>query len=112
MIKILINQQSQVGSGLKFFFLPFDPDELVDQIKLTFVIEKVEGNDNPMLGEQIAAIADKLIEYESITINQNQNTVSVFNSSICLKRTRLWNKDFMLSIRLIAPLVLTSVSIF
>ena len=40
------------------------------------VLEKVGGNDNPMLSEQIIAIADQLLEYECITINQHQNFVS------------------------------------
>ena len=69
--------QPQLGSGIKFVFLPFDPDELVDQLKL-IVLEKVGGNDNPMLSEQIIAIADQLLEYECITTNQHQNIVSAF----------------------------------
>ena len=69
--------QPQLGSGIKFVFLLFDPDELVDQLKL-IVLEKVGGNDNPMLSEQIIAIADQLLEYECITTNQHQNIVSAF----------------------------------
>ena len=82
-IKDLINQytyrdqQSQLGSGLNFIFLPSDPDELVDQLKLLY-FEKVGGNDNPMLSEQIIAIADKLLQYQCITTNQHQNLVSTF----------------------------------
>ena len=53
--------QPQLGSGLtKFIFLPSDPDELVDQLKLLY-FEKVGENDNPMLSEQIIAITDKLL---------------------------------------------------
>ena len=69
--------QHQLGSGIKFVFLPSDPDELVDQLKL-IVLEKVGGNDNPMLSEQLIAIADQLLEYECITTNQHQNIVSAF----------------------------------
>ena len=69
--------QPQLGSGIKFVFLPSDPDELVDQLKL-IVLEKVGGNDNPMLSEQIIAIAYQLLEYECITTNQHQNIVSAF----------------------------------
>ena len=82
-IKDLINQytyrdqQSQLGSGLNFIFLPSDPDELVDQLKLLY-FEKVGGNDNPMLSEQIIAIADKLLQYHCITTNQHQNMHSTF----------------------------------
>ena len=75
-IKDLINQYiyqhipyqlSQLGSGLNFtpgwskslicIFLPSDPDELVDHIKLLY-FEKVGENDNPILSEQIIAIVD------------------------------------------------------
>ena len=43
------NQLSQLGSGFnQNVFLPSDPDELVDQLKLLY-FEKVGGNDNPML---------------------------------------------------------------
>ena len=106
-IKDLINQYinrqipyklSQLGSGLNFtpgrskslictdqrpanpavyVFLPSDLDELVDQLKLLY-FEKVGGNDNPMLSEQIIAITDKLLQYQCITTNQHQNLISTF----------------------------------
>ena len=80
--------QLQIGSGLNFtgqrpanpvvcVFLPSDPDELVDQLKLLY-FEKVGGNDNPMLSEQIIAIADKLLQYQCNTTNQHQNILSAF----------------------------------
>ena len=71
-------QLSQLGSGFnQYVFLPSDPDELVDQLKL-IVLEKVGGNDNPMFNEQIIAIADKLLQYQCITTNQHQNNLSAF----------------------------------
>ena len=86
-IKDLINQYiyqhipyqlSQLGSGFnQYVFLPSDPDELVDQLKL-LSFEKVGGNDNPMLSEQIIAIADKLLQYQYIKTNQHQNFMSTF----------------------------------
>ena len=69
--------QPQIGSGLNFVFLPSDPDELVDQLKLLY-FEKVGRNDNAMLSEQIIAIADKLLQYQCITTNQHQNMHSTF----------------------------------
>ena len=72
------DQQSQLGSGKNFIFLPSDPDELVDQLKLLY-FEKVGGNDNPMLSEQIIAIADNFLQYQCITTNQHQNLVSTFS---------------------------------
>ena len=81
--------QPQLGSGIIFtratspskslicVFLPSDPDELVDQLKLLY-FEKVGGNDNPMLSEQIIAIADKFLQYHCISTNQHQNLISTF----------------------------------
>ena len=73
------NQLSQLGCGLNFVFLPYDPDELVDQLKLLY-FEKVGGNDNPQLNEQIIGIVDKLLEYGCISTNQQQNLQSIFGS--------------------------------
>ena len=70
---------NQLGSG--FVFLPSDPDELVDQLKL-LCFEKVGGNDIPQLNEQIIAIADKLLKYECITTNQHQNIRSNFKKDL------------------------------
>ena len=69
--------QPQIGSGLNFIFFPSDPDELVDQLKLLY-FEKVGGNDNPMLSEQIIAIADNFLQYQCITTNQHINLHSTF----------------------------------
>ena len=81
---------NQVGSGLngeaarsytnQYVFLPSDPDELVDQLKLLY-FEKLGGNDSFLLNEQIIAIVDKLLEYECITTNQHQNILSNFDST-------------------------------
>ena len=76
--------QGLTGSGLResyreysqqYIFLPSDPDELVDQLKLLY-FEKVGGNDNPQLNEEIIAIIDKLLEYECISPSQHQNIQS------------------------------------
>ena len=69
------------GDALQIIFLPSDPDELVDQLKLLY-FEKLGGNDNPQLNEQIIAIVDKLLEYECITTNQHQNLISSQSPSI------------------------------
>ena len=36
-------------------------------------------NDNPQLNEQIIAITEKILEYECITTNQQQNIISAFH---------------------------------
>ena len=77
-IKDLHNQYYQLGSGMpsyarklsrsnsqsyarshtiQYVFLPSDPNELVDQLKLLY-FEKLAGNDNPQINEQVVAIAD------------------------------------------------------
>ena len=65
-------QGSTRSYAQQYIFLPSDPDELVDQLKLLY-FEKVGGNDNPQLNEQIFAIIDKLLEYECISPSQHQN---------------------------------------
>ena len=90
-IKDLINQytyqqslNNQLGSGLngsygnQYVFLPSDPDELVDQLKLLH-FGTVGGNDNPHVNEQIIAIVDNLLEYECITTNQHQHIITACN---------------------------------
>ena len=72
--------QPQLGSGLnKFIFLPTDPNELVDHLKL-FVLEKIGGIDNSMLSEQIVAITDKILEYECVTTNQHKSMQSTLGN--------------------------------
>ena len=71
--------QPQLESGFnQYIFLPSDPNQLVDQLKLLY-FEKVGGIDNPMLSEQVIAIVDKLLEYECITTNQHQKITSSFS---------------------------------
>ena len=60
------------GSTQQYIFLPSDPDELVDQLKLLY-FEKVGGNDSFLINEQIIAIIDKLLDYECISPSQHQN---------------------------------------
>ena len=66
------SRSSTRSSTQQYIFLPSDPDELVDQLKLLY-FEKIGGNDNPQLNEQIIAIIDKLLEYECISPSQHQN---------------------------------------
>ena len=80
--------QGFTGSGLRsyarssthspaqqYIFLPSDPDELVDKLKLLY-FEKVGGNDSFLINEEIIAIIDKLLEYECISPSQHQNIQS------------------------------------
>ena len=88
--------QGSTGSGLRklsrsyangesstqqYIFLPSDPDELVDQLKLLY-FEKVGGNDSFLINEQIIAIIDRLLEYECISPSQHQNMQSYARSNL------------------------------
>ena len=56
-IKELYSGYQQLENGLnQYIFLPSDPDELVDQLKL-LSFKKVGRNDSFLLNEQIIAIA-------------------------------------------------------
>ena len=70
--------QPQIGRGLNRTFRPSDPNELLDQLQLLY-LEKVGGNDNLQLDEQIIAITDKLLEYECVTTPEHQSIISIFN---------------------------------
>ena len=73
-------RSSTRSSTQQYIFLPSDPDELVDQLKL-LDCEKVGGNDSFLINEQIIAIIDKLLEYECISPSQHQNMRSNLISS-------------------------------
>ena len=79
--------QGFTGSGLngeqytnQYIFLPSDPDDLVDQLKLLY-FEKVGGNDSFLNNEQITAIIDKLLDDDCISPFQHQNMRSNLISS-------------------------------
>ena len=74
------SRSSTRSSTQQYIFLPSDPDELVDQLKLLYS-EKVGGNDSFLINEQIIAIIDKLLEYECISPSQHQNIRSNLISS-------------------------------
>ena len=70
--------QSYAGSCTnQYVFLPSDPDELVDQLKLLY-FEKIGGYDSFLINDQIMAIVNKLLEYECITPSQHQKKQSNF----------------------------------
>ena len=75
------SRSSTRSSTQQYNFLPSDPDELVDQLKLLY-FEKVGGNDSFLINEQIIAIIDKLLEYECISPSQHQNMQSYARSNL------------------------------
>ena len=75
------SRNSTRSSTQQYIFLPSDPDELVDQLKLLY-FEKNGGNDSFLINEQIMAIVDKLLEYECISPSQHQNMRSALRSNL------------------------------
>ena len=75
------SRSSTRSSTQQYIFLPSDPDEVVDQLKLLY-FEKVGGNDSFLINEQIIAIIDKLLEYECISPSQHQNMQSYARSNL------------------------------
>ena len=75
------SRSSTRSSTQHYIFLPSDPDELVDQLKLLY-FEKVGGNDSFLINEQIIASIDKLLEYECISPSQHQNMQSYARSNL------------------------------
>ena len=71
LIKLLKSPGLMVSaSGLsKTIFLPSDPNELCDRLKL-LLQEKQAGNNSDIINEEIVAIVDKLLEYECICKKQ------------------------------------------
>ena len=55
--------------------------------------KKFGRNENRQLNEQVLAIADKLLEYDCITINQHQRIESTFKQKILQVEKRVKRMD-------------------
>ena len=61
-----------MASGIsKTTILSSDPNELCDRLKL-LLQEKHAGNKSDIINDEIVAIVDKLLEYESISKKQHK----------------------------------------
>ena len=68
----LLKSPAIMASGIsKTIFLPSDPDELCNRLKL-ILQEKHAGNNSDLNNEEIVAIVDKLLEYKCITKKQHK----------------------------------------
>ena len=76
----LLKSPKIMASGIsKTIFLPTDPDELCNRLKL-LLQEKHAGNNSNIINQEIVAIVDKLLEYKSITKKQHKQTLIKCNS--------------------------------
>ena len=68
----LLKSPKIMASGIsKTIFLPSDPDELCNRLKL-LLQEKHAGNNSDLINEELVAIVDKLLEYKCITKKQHK----------------------------------------
>ena len=63
------------SAPLSFIFLPTDPHELCNRLRLLYQ-EKMGGNNNPQIDQEIMAISDKFLEHEIITTEQHENMMN------------------------------------
>ena len=71
MIKLLKSPAIMASGFSKTIFLPSDPDELCNRIKL-LLQEKQAGNKSIIINNEIFAIVDNLLEYKCISKKQHK----------------------------------------
>ena len=67
----LLKSPAKMASGFSTLFLPENPTELCDTLKL-LLQEKQAGNNCNITDEEIVAIADQLLEYKCISKKQHK----------------------------------------
>ena len=68
----LLKSPAIMASGIsKTIFLPSDPDELCNRLKL-ILKEKHAGTNSDLFNEELVAIVDKLLEYKCITKKEHK----------------------------------------
>ena len=67
----LLHSPVIVASGISTMFLPENPDELCDRLKI-LLQEKQAGTNSDIINEEIVAIADKLLECKCISTKQQK----------------------------------------
>ena len=63
------------SNEVEYIFLPSDPNELCDRLKI-LLQEKTGGNNNPQIDQEIMAISDKFLEYKIIEIEEHENMIN------------------------------------
>ena len=70
----LLESPAILASGVsKTIFLPSDPDELCNRLKL-LLQERHAGNNSDIINDEIVAIVDKILEYKCISKKQHKPT--------------------------------------
>ena len=67
----ILKSPAIVASGISTIFLPENPDDLCGRVKL-LLQEEQTGNKSDIINEENVSIADKLLEYKSITAKQHE----------------------------------------
>ena len=63
-----------MASGLSTIFLPSNPDDICNRLKL-LLQEKKAGNISDIINQEIVSIVDKLLEYKRISKKQHKQTL-------------------------------------
>ena len=75
----LLESPAILASGVsKTIFLPSDPDERCNRLKL-LLQEKHAGNNSDIYNDEIVAIVDKLLEYKCISKKQPKQILTKCN---------------------------------
>ena len=88
----MLRSSAILDSGVVTVFLPENPNELFDRLKL-LVQEKQAGNNSDIFNIEIIAIADKLLEYKCTSNKQHRVLLLKYlNQMKTVKQTvKSWN---------------------
>ena len=70
----LLESPAIMASGISTTFLPSDPDDLCNGLKL-ILQEKQAGNNSDIINDEIVAKVDKLLEYKCISKKQHEQVL-------------------------------------
>ena len=70
---ILLKPPANMASGISTAFLPCDPDELCDRLKL-LLQEKQAGENSNTINDEIVAIVDKTLKHKSMSKKEHEQT--------------------------------------
>ena len=68
----LLKSPAIMASGVSTIYLPSDPDDLCERLKL-LLQERKTGNNSEIFNEGIVAIVDKLLEYKCISKKKHEH---------------------------------------
>ena len=77
-LKKLLKSAAIMASEFSATFLPFDPDEYCNRLKL-LQPKKQAGNNSDLINQEVTATVDKLLEYKCISKKQHKQLLNKCN---------------------------------